>query len=39
MTGRVVVPFDLTSMSRVSDVAGLVSKTPFTEALPAVVSD
>ena len=39
MTGRVVVPFDLTSMSRVSDVAGLVSKIPFKEALPAVELD
>ena len=39
MTGKVLVPFDLTSMSRVSEVAGLISKTPLREALLVVELD
>ncbi len=36
MTGRVVAPSDLTSMRRVSETAGLVSKIPLVEALVVV---
>ena len=36
MIGRVVAPSDLTSISRVSEATGLVSKIPLTEA-PLVV--
>ena len=39
MTGKVVGPFDLTSMSRVSETAGLVSKTPFMKARLAAELD
>ncbi len=39
MIGRVVAPSDLTSMRRVSETAGLVSKTPLTDALLVVELD
>ena len=39
MTGSVAVPFDLTSRSRISEIDGLVSKTPLREELPVVEFD